>query len=306
MPRAQARGTHSFDPGSLSSGSASQALDTVNAEDDGEEDQAGPPVDTPMANMPAAFSSAISSLFPPAPRADTESLGGASSSQSDAIPPPMTSSISPTTHPGHAPRSQKHRVNPALSHTTSSDTPTTSSMRKRKRDATGDMPPPSSKRSSKNKTDTLNPVIISSQLNSTLVRLADVMEKSLDVSATSIDSPTTLPTPLPSSHASSSTPSQPGPPSTSSSDSEILDKAVGIVTADKDFLSEDDLLAAILFFSNTSNEVVRIARNFIALSNSPAVQHRYLLHQLTDAGLRSGKGKGKATANDDDDFPMLE
>jgi hypothetical protein len=300
MPGAQARGTHSFDPGSSSSGSASQALDIVNAEDDGEEDQAGPPVDTPMANMPAAFSSAISSLFPPAP--DTVSLGGASSSQSNAIPPPMSSSISPTTHRGHA-----RHVNPALSHTTSSDTPTTSSMRKRKRDATADMPPPSSKRVSRNKTETLNPVIISSQLNSTLVRLADVMEKSLDVSATSVDSPTTLPTP--SSHASSSTPSQPSPPSsssTSSSDSEIIDNAVGIVTADRAFLSEDDLFAAILFFSNTSNEVVRVARNYIALSNLTAVQRRYLLHQLTDAGLRSGKGKGKATANDDDDFPMLE
>ena len=288
--------------------SVTQALDKVNAEDDGEEDQAGPPVDTPMANMPAAFTSAMSSLFPPAPDTlvslegtpmpvgnmptaftsamsslfppapdaaplggtpmanmpaaftsamsslfppspDTVSLGGTSSSRSDVMPPPLSSSISPTTHPGHASHSQKRHVsvNSVLSHTTSSlsDTQTTSSKRKRKRDATGDMPPPTSKRTSKNKTDTLNPVIISSQLNSTLIRLADVMEKSLDVTATStsIEAPTT--THMASSHASSIPSQLPGLPSTLSStvlsDSEVLDKALGIVTVDKDFLSEDDL-----------------------------------------------------------------
>ena len=79
--------------------SVTQALDKVNAENNGEEDQAGPPVNTPMANMPAAFTSAMSSLFPPAP--DMVSLGGTSSSQSDVMPPPLSSSISPT-HPDHA------------------------------------------------------------------------------------------------------------------------------------------------------------------------------------------------------------
>jgi hypothetical protein len=92
----------------------------------------------------------------------------------------------------------------------------------------------------------------------------------------------------------------------SSSDSEVLNKALEIVTADKDFLSKDDLLAASLLFSNTSNKVVRIAWTLIALSNTPTVQHRFLVHQLKEAGLRTRKGKEKATANDDDDFRMLE
>ena len=107
--------------------------------------------------------------------------------------------------------------------------------------------------------ETLNPVIISSQLNSTLTRLADVMEKSLDVTATSIKA---QPAPSPSPQTLSMPSQCLGPPSTlsstSSSDSEILDKAIGIVTADKDSLSEDDLLAASLLFSNTSNDVVRV------------------------------------------------
>jgi hypothetical protein len=313
MPRAQPRGTHSFDPGSSSSVSATQALNKVNAENDGEEDQAGPPVDTPMVNIPAAFTLAMSSLFPPPP--DTVSLRGTSQS-SDAMPPPFSSSISPTTHVSH---SQKTHVSLSsalshTSHTTPSETQTTSSKRKRKHDTTGDMPPPSSKRTSKNKTETMNPIIISSQLNSTLTRLVDVMEKSLDITATSIEAPTTHPAPFPSSsHASSlSIPSQlPGPPSTlsstSSSDSEVLDKALWIVTADQDFLYEDDLLAASLLFSNTSNEVVRITRTFIALSNTPTVQHRFLVHQLKTAGLRTsmGKRKGRAIENDDD-FPMMD
>ena len=261
MPGTQPRGTHSFDPSSSSCVSATQALDSINAENDGEEDQAGPPLDTPMANMPAAFSSAaMSSLFPPA--LDTVSLGG--TSQSDAMPPPLSSSISPTTHSDHVSHSQKHHVsiNSAISHSTSSETQSTSSNRKRKHDATGDIPSSSSKRTSRSKTETLNPVIITNQLNSTLTRLADVMEKSLDVTATSIDTMTTHPAPPPSFHASSIPSQLPGPPSTlsspSSSNSEVLDKALGIITADKDFLSEDDLLAASLLFSNTSHEVVRI------------------------------------------------
>ena len=120
---------------------------------------------------------------------------------------------------------------------------------------------------------------------------------------------TTHPAPPPSFHASSISSQLLGPPSTlsspSSSDSEVLYKALGIVTTDKDFLSEDDLLAASLLFSNTSHEVVCIAQTFIALSYTPAMQYRFLLHQLKEAGLHTGKGKEKATTNDDDDFPML-
>ena len=157
----------------------------------------------------------------------------------------------------------------------------------------------------------MNPVIISSQLNSTLTHLADVMEKLLDVTATSIETPNTHLAPLPpvSSHAPPIPSQLPGPPSTlstSSSDSEVLDKALGIVIANKDFFSEDDLLAASLLFSNTSNEVVCIAQNFIALSNRPSVQHCFLLHKLEEAALHMGKGKGKAIVDDDNDFSMMD
>jgi hypothetical protein len=118
-------------------------------------------------------------------------------------------------------------------------------------------------RTSRNKTETLNPVIITNQLNSTLTRLADIMEKSLDVTSTSIDTLTPHPAPSPSSHALLIPSQLPGPPSTqllpSSSDSKVLNKALGIITADKDFLSEDDLLTTSPLFSNTLNEVVRIA-----------------------------------------------
>ena len=311
MPGAQPRGTHSFDPGSISTTSATQALDSVNAEKDGVEDRAGPSVDTAMANAAAAsevFTSAVPSIFLPVPDLDEVS---------DTMPPPSSSSVSEsaTTHPDHVSPPSKHHIfiKSVLSgsQTTSSDARTTSSKRKRKRerDATGlgDMLPPSSKRVSKNKTETLNPVIISSQLNSTLNRLADVMEKSLDVTSTSIEVPTTHTAPLPSSSSSSAMPSQlPGPPSsTPSSDSEVLDKALGIVTAFNDTPSEDLLFAASIFFSNTSNEVVRIARNFIALSDTPAVQRRFIIHQLKHAGLYADKGKGKGKAMDDD-FPMLD
>ena len=126
--------------------------------------------------------------------------------------------------------------------------------------------------------ETLNPVIISSQLNSTLTHLADVMEKSLDVTATSINV-TNQPAPSPSPQALLMPSQLLGPPSTLLStllsNSEILNKALRIVTAaaNKDFLSEDDLLAALLFFSNTLNELVHNAQTFITFSDKPAMQH---------------------------------
>ena len=45
MPDTQPRGTHAFDPGSQSKSSqlATQALNAINTEDDGAEDQVGPP-----------------------------------------------------------------------------------------------------------------------------------------------------------------------------------------------------------------------------------------------------------------------
>ena len=148
---------------------------------------------------------------------------------------------------------------------------TSSSHWKCKHDVTGEMLPPSSKWGSKSKMDMLNPVIISSQLNFTLTHPADVMEKSLDVTTISIEPLTTPPVPPSSPQALSILSQLPGPQSTLSltlsSDSEVLDKAIRIVTADKDFLLEVDLLAASLFFSNTSNELVHVAQTFIALSD---------------------------------------
>jgi hypothetical protein len=268
MPGAQPRGTYSFNPSSSSRASETQALDSVNAENNGEEDQAGSfAADTPMENMPAVFT-LMMSHSPPDPQADTVSLRG--TSQSHAMPPPFSSSISPTTHSdraSHPPKRHFSANSAKPSHTTSSETQTTSagtgSKRKRKHNASEDMPPPtrSLKRASRNKTKTLNPVIISSQLNATLSHVADVMVKSLDVAATPVDASAAPPSQS-SSHASS-IPSQlltppSAPSSLLSSDSEVLDKALGIVTADKVF-SEDNLLTASLLFSNTSNEVVRIA-----------------------------------------------
>lgn len=293
MPGTQPRGTHSFDPGS-SSLSSSQALNLVNAENDGEEDQAGPPVET-SAEMPAAFTSAMSTLFPSGSSADDAASLNISQSNATRMPPPFSSSVSPTTQ----------NVSVSSAHTTSSD-----ACRKRKFDTTEDMPvsAPRSKRSAKarGRTETLNPVIISSQLNSTLSRLADIMDKSLDASHTQAGVAIQIQdTAASGSSHPSSIPSQPPNPS-STSDSEALDKALGIV-ANKDFFSKDDLLAASFLFSNTSNDVVRIARNFLTLSDKPKVQQRFLFQKLKEAGLHldPGKGKGRAVEPSDDDFPML-
>ena len=118
MPGTQPQGTHSFNPSSSSSVSATQALDKVEAEEDGEEDRAGPPVDTPAANILAAFTSAMSSLFPHDP--STASFAG--TPQSDVLPPPSSSSVSPTTHPDHVSCSQHVSVDSAFSCMTVSET----------------------------------------------------------------------------------------------------------------------------------------------------------------------------------------
>jgi hypothetical protein len=72
-----------------------------------------------------------------------------------------------------------------------------------------------------------------------------------------------------------------------------------VATSD-DTLSEDELLAASMFFTSATEEAVRVARTFIALDNNQVVQRRFLLRQLDAAALLPGKGKGKAVDNDDD------
>src|SRR6266436_2867911 len=70
-----------------------------------------------------------------------------------------------------------------------------SQLRKRKHDARSmsGMQPPSSKQASKSKTNDLNPVIISNALNSTLNRIVDVMERTLDASTVTTAPPVIVP-----------------------------------------------------------------------------------------------------------------
>jgi len=181
----------------------------------------------------------------------------------------------------------------------------------------GGMQPPSSKKASRSKTDNLNPVIISNALNSTLNRLADMMEKSLDVTVATASNTTTTATASAPTSASSVTPSYIVTPSTDSTQlssmpsnqslnlsnlslSEILDRAIRITTAD-DGLMEDELLAASIFFISASEDAVHAAQTFIALSTNRVVQHRFLLLQLTSVALLPGRGKNK----DDDDHSMM-
>jgi hypothetical protein len=67
----------------------------------------------------------------------------------------------------------------------------------------------------------------------------------------------------------------------------ILDQALRVITADEGFLTEDELLAASVFF--TRQDAARAAQTFIALGNNRTVQRRFLLRQLTEAGLLPGK-----------------
>ncbi len=166
----------------------------------------------------------------------------------------------------------------------------------------GSMQPSGSKRTSKSKTGDLNPVIISNSLNSTLNRLADVMEKSLDTAVTTATTSSATSAPIaPSSTTSSFVASSSVVSSSVASlsfpvESQILDQAIRI-TADPNFLTEDELLAASIFFTSASDDAVRAARTFIVLSNNHTVQHRFLLRQLIAAGFLPNK--------DGDDHSMV-
>ena len=297
MPGTQPRGTHSFDPSSSSSLSATQALGVINAEEDGAEDQVGPPLDS--ITVPA-----ISSLISPgASSSRTSSVtsflpllpGTFTSSESGHSLPPPSSSLASTVH--HPASRQGDNLMDSRSFATSSNVGS-SNLGKRKRDArTGGMQPPSSKRAAKGKTADLDPVIISNNLNSTLNRMVDVMEKSLETgsAAQSSAAPSQitqlLPIPSPSL----------GPVAPASlSPDEILQQAITLTAADG-FLTEDELVAASIFFTTSSEDVVRAARTFITLANNRAAQRRFLLTQLNTAALLPGRGKNK---NNNDD-PMM-
>ena len=122
------------------------------------------------------------------------------------------------------------------------------------------------------------------------------MEKSLDTTA-AITTTSSAPPVAPSSFVAvpqtielSSTLPQSLPvsnPSSVLSSGEILDQAIQIITVDEGFLTEDELLAASMFF--TREDAVHAARTFIALGNNRTVQRRFLLQQLNMAALLPGK-----------------
>ena len=59
------------------------------------------------------------------------------------------------------------------------------------------------------------------------------------------------------------------------------------------FLTEDEILAAFLFFTSSSEDVVHITRTFITLGSNQAVQCRFLINQLNAAPLLLEKAKDK-------------
>ena len=308
MPGTQPRGTHASDPASSSSQSATQVLDVINLEEDGVEGQVGPPLDSPMANVlgPEALASPPISpdvgIIPESFRGTFSVNPGASSSFGSTKPPPPSSTIPLTVYPHPT---QRHDVSMGSAHsiTTSSDG-RSSQLRKRKQDASSMQPP--SKRKLKSKTIDLNPVIISNALNSTLNRMVDVMERTLDANPiatttsaapTSVAPPSIITFPIKFQLPISSTPSNPS--SASASITEILDQAIRIVSADDSGLLEDQLLAASLFFTSASEDAVCAAQTFIALGNNQVVQQRFLLRQLDTAALLSRRGKAKAMEDSD-------
>jgi len=124
--------------------------------------------------------------------------------------------------------------------------------------------------------------------------MVDVMEKSLKTGSVALSSVAPsqiaqlLPIPSPSL----------GPVASASlSPDEILQQAITLTAADG-FLTEDELVAASIFFTTSSEDVVCAARTFITLANNRAAQHRFLLSQLNTAVLLPGRGKNKDN-NDD-------
>ena len=149
------------------------------------------------------------------------------------------------------------------------------------------MQPCSSKQSSLSKTDNLNPVIITTALNSTLNHMVDVMERTLDATAApSAPTPSTAPPPIINPSIESSQPS-----SASMSSVEILDQVTRIISGINSLLTEDQLLLASLFFTSASDDAICAAHTFIALGNNHTVQYCFLLRQLSTS---SAKGKDRA------------
>ncbi|KAF8805532.1 hypothetical protein BYT27DRAFT_7224832 [Phlegmacium glaucopus] len=292
---------HAFDPASSSSQSATQILNLVNTEEDGAEDQVDPSLDSPMATVSSLIppdlgtfltSSIILSLLPP---------DSSMSSSSSHTKPPPSSSLPPTVYPQPT---QQCDVSMSLAHSiTTGSNADSSQFPKCKHDArSASGMQPSSKWALK-KTDDLNPVIILNALNSTLNRMVDVMERTLDATTVTTAAPSTMTSTTsiaPPSIVNSSIESS-QPLSASMSPAEILDQAIRIISGVDSRLTEDQLLSASLFFTSASEDAVHAPRTFIALGNNQTVQYRFLLSQLSMSAL-SGKDKAKAVEDGDDHF----
>ena len=344
MPGTQPRGTHSFDPssGSSAQSQALQMLDSINSEDDGAEDRDGPPFNIPLTNIAGASSfpspldaSGLTSnrdilgfgAFGTTPSIASESSPASQFfqlaqdfSSSGGTRPPSSSSLPAAAHPSPFFSNQRRdsgiSVGSVLSSNTDSD-PGKTQLRKRKHTDNGRSAPPSTKclttSRSKSKTDDLNPVIITNALNSTLNRLADVMQKTLDASQATATKSTIASAATPSMTNAippivtppiESQTTQPSSDPSSVSSQGILNQEIEVATSD-DTLLEDELFAASLFFTSATEEAVRAASTFIALGNNQVVQRRFLRRQLDVAALLPGKGKGKAVNSDDGDDPMV-
>ena len=261
MPGTQPRGTHAFEP-SGSSAQSSQMLSSVNAEEEEPEDTA-----ISLADVASTFPDVTSPSFPDVagtsfphvtPASSLDILGYPAGPSSMSHPPDISSSGG-TRPPSSSslPYSTQQRntsTGSAFSHSLSitDSEPDNAQRRTRKRKHDGRSAsgahPLSSTRSVKSKTSDLNPVILSNALNSTLNRLADVMEKSLDANKVEATKP-------PTTNATTSSVVNPPVesqathplPLASASSQDILNQAVEAFAANKT-LSEDELLAASLFF----------------------------------------------------------
>ena len=272
IPGTQPRGTYSFDP---SSSSVPSVLDKVNAEEDGVEDRDGPPLDLSHANITSAFFSSNLNIlgFGALP---SKPLAFHFSSSGGAMPPSL-SSLPPMAHLGHPYSTQPCDLSmgSGLAFSQTNSNPGNTQHRKRKHDGqlAGGTHPPSTKHLFKSKASDVNPVIMSTTLNSTINRMFDVMEKML--SSTAITTapaahPTTNTTNISSTVTSPSQSAQPLPNPPLASLQEVLNQAMKITTSN-DTLTEDQLLPVSLFFTSATESTVHTAHTFIALNNNQVV-----------------------------------
>ena len=148
---------------------------------------------------------------------------------------------------------------------------------------------------------------MANSLNSTINRMVDMFARTFDAPAVTTAAPPSTTFVAPPSIVTSSidslAPSQ--PLSASASSTKILDQAIRIVLANDGSLTEDELLAASVFFTGALEDAIRTAHTFIALgNNNQSVKYHFLLRQLDTTGHLPGRGKAKAV-EDGDNISML-